>query len=441
MLSLALLLCSAQAPIPAPADPERPIVEWLRNAAVPFADPGPVPEALDRVFAGVHVVGLGEATHGQHESFELKRKLTMHLVRKHGFRIVAYEASSSLARACDDYVAGRSTDARAALEGLGMMIWMIEENAALLEDLRTWNASALPADRVRLVGVDVQDSVATSQRLQALLEKPAPDLAARARPLGQRIDEARTALYSGNAAAFDALWVEVEALRTEIERGHADLAQRSSSAVADEALARARELTRGMSAARVASGRDRAMAEMLLEELARAGESSRAVLWAHNAHVTKGPLRSMKIEDPGMGGVLQESLGDRYYAVGFLFGAGQFSALARDPERGWGFRSYTLSDPPQGALEAPFVAAGLTTAFVDLRRAPAEGVVARWLDEGHGQRCFGGYNIPGDVDAATRDVSQLQTTVPRQDFDGLVFLARTTPSRSRDAARVQAAKH
>ncbi len=429
MFTLALLLAFAQATTTAPREEEQPVVEWLRTAAVSLPEREPVPAAIDKVFADVRVVGLGEATHGQHESFELKRKLTMHLVSKHGFRIVAYEASGALARACDDYVAGRSADASAALRGLGMMIWMIQENAALLDELRAWNAAAAPADRVRFVGVDVQDAVATCDRLHALLEGPAPELAARAKPFGSRIEEARTTLYSGDAVPFDALWAEVEALRADVESAHQDITSKSSNAVAAEALSRARDLSRCMSAARMAPGRDQAMAEVLLEELARDGESARAVLWAHNGHVTKGPLRYMQIEDPGMGGVLRKSLGDRYYAVGFLFGAGEFGALANDPQHGWRFQSYAIPEAPPGSFEAPFVAAKLGTAFVDLRSAPSEGPLARWLDEGHGQRWFGGYNIPKDVEITSRDASTLQATFPRVDFDGVVFLARTTPAR------------
>lgn len=439
MFILALLLACAQATPATPSESEQSVVEWLRTAAVSLPEREPVPTAIDKVFADVRVVGLGEATHGQHESFELKRKLTMHLVRKHGFRIVAYEASSVLARACDDYVAGRSADANAALRGLGMMIWMIQENAALLDELRAWNAAAAPADRVRFVGVDVQDAVATCDRLHALLEGPAPELAARAKPLGPRIEDARTTLYSGDAVPFDTLWAEIEALRTDVERAQEDLTSKSSSAVATEALSRARELSRCMSAARIAPGRDQAMAEVLLEELARDGESSRAVLWAHNGHVTKGPLRYMQVEDPGMGGVLRKSLGDRYYAVGFLFGAGEFSALANDPQHGWGFQSYAIPEAPPGSFEAPFVAAGLPTAFVDLRVTPTSEAAVDWLDEAHGQRTYGGYNIPSDVEVASRDVSRLQPMVPRIDFDGLVFLPRTTSSRAQDAALVRPA--
>lgn len=418
MLSALILSLAAQA-----------VSDWLRTSTIPLPAEGRMPAAVDSVFAGVRVLGLGEATHGQHESFELKRRLTMHLVREQGFRLVAYEASSSRARACDDYVSGRSSDLKAAMSGLGMMIWNVKENEALLEDLRAWNAAAAPADRVRFVGVDVQDADAAARRLHDLLLKPEPELAAQALLLGPRMETARDALYRGQAAEFDALWAEIEQLRAALQERHATLATSTSRIVADEALSRGRELTRFMSAARVPSGRDRAMAETLLEELAQAGEHSRAVLWAHNGHITIGPLRYLNVSDPGMGGVLRANLGDAYYAAGFLFGEGAFNALARDPERGWEFRSYTLSAAPPQSLEAPFLAARLATSFVNLRNSPRAGEVSDWLDGAHGQRWFGGYGVPDDAEAQTRDAANLMKTSPRQDYDGLIYLPKTTPSR------------
>jgi erythromycin esterase-like protein len=132
-----------------------------------------------------------------------------------------------------------------------------------------------------------------------------------------------------------------------------------------------------------------------------------------------------------MGGKLRERLDDAYYAVGFLFGTGEFAALARTDATSYAFRTYTLSDPPAGSFEAPFVTAQIPTSFVDLRAAPADPRITRWLDDAHGQRWFGGYGIPDDFEEASRDLSRLQRTVPRKDFDGLVFLSRTTASRVR----------
>ena len=104
------------------APENHPVLRWLQVSAVPIIHAAQGYGRLDGEFAKAQVVGLGEATHGQHEAFELKRALTMHLIRNHGYRLVAYEASASSAIVCDDYIAGRNDDRRAALGGLSMLI-------------------------------------------------------------------------------------------------------------------------------------------------------------------------------------------------------------------------------------------------------------------------------------------------------------------------------
>jgi len=129
-----------------PEPPHADVQRWLRSSAAPLTS-ADLFTALDPMLKEVRVLALGEATHGQHESFELNRAWTMHLVRNTGYRYVAYEASASKARACEEYIAGRNNDRAEALSGLGMLIWMVEENAALLDDLRAGTNTQAPPIR------------------------------------------------------------------------------------------------------------------------------------------------------------------------------------------------------------------------------------------------------------------------------------------------------
>jgi erythromycin esterase len=152
--------------------------------------------------------------------------------------------------------------------------------------------------------------------------------------------------------------------------------------------------------------------------------------------VTRGALRYLGSDEPAMGGHLARALGDAYYALGFLFGSGLFQANARAEDGRFGFRRYAIPAPPAGALEEPFVAAGRGDLLVDLRAAPTDGVVGAWLAAGHGQRWFGGYDIAADYAEVSRDAARLLPTFPRADFDGLAFLATTTPAQPRDPTRL-----
>ena len=418
----------------------RPVVEWIRghalafdargldakgtvNADSPFlVDPELAPIA--RALSNARVVGLGEATHGQHESFETKRALTLALVREHGFRLVAYEASASRARACDAYVQGETDDLAAALKGLGMLVWSIEENAALLEDLRAWNRAAKPAERVHVVGVDVQDPVAAAKRLAELVAVELPDVAKTAPAFAPEIEAAIPKLWRGETDEYERITQLAEGVVADVEAARERL-----GVVGDEAVLRAHELRRGIGMHHSPGGRDRAMGEMLLEELRRAGPSAKAVFWAHDGHVLHAPLRYLGSDELATGGMLARELGADYVAVGFAYGAGEFHALAKDDAGAWSFVAHSTAPPPPGSMEDAFHRARPGSFFVDLRAAPSAGPVAEWLAAGHGQRWYGGYGVPEDAFEQSKDATKLLPTFPRGDYDALVYLERTTPSR------------
>ncbi len=406
------------------------VLAWMKQAAVPLhADQrgfGPV----DSAFARARVVGLGEATHGQHEAFDLKRKLTMHLIRHHGYRLVAYESSASSALACEDYIAGRTDDRNTAVGGLSMMIWQIDENAALLDDLRAWNRTAAPTDQVHFIGVDAQDGTAVQTRLTRLLGDRHPALLARMNDFMARAVNAMNSLFQGDRTAFDQLNSEVSLWAEELQ---------SSTATEQEAAEirlRTQEFIAYIGMYGTPGGRDKAMAELLLTQLNRRPSGTRCVLWAHNAHVQKSAMAYMGTTELAQGGHLAAALGPAYYTLGFTFGEGSFQATAPTGDGRQGFKRYTHEPAPTGSLEWQLDQVTGNDLMLDLRSAPADPVIQEWLTTGHGMRWWGGYQVPDDVDANTGDASRLWQAHPITDFDALVYLARTTAAVPMDKSRI-----
>ncbi len=413
-------------PQPLHADVQR----WLRTSAVTLGAPSAF-TALDAALDSVRVVALGEATHGQHEAFELKRAWTMHLVRNKGFRYVAYETSASKARLCEDYIAGRSNDRRTAMRGFDMLIWEVEENVALLDDLRAWNQAAEPDDQVHFFGVDAQDGHAVEARMTVLLATY-PDLSTRIQLMRPRAEAAVQAHFQGDRRMLDSVLVEVGQLRADIERATANDPQRANIVLHTQ------ELCAYFTQYGSPGGRDRAMGELLLLRLAQLEPDARCVFWAHNAHVQKSALSYLGTDELASGGHLHKSLGDAFYSVGFTFGIGEFQATAQFPSGGHGFKRYTHKHIVEGSLESQLSSVNAGDHFIDLRHAPKDDAVQQWLTTGHGLRWWGGYMVPDDVDAATGDLTHLSQLHPITDHDGLVFLAKTTAARPMDAARILA---
>lgn len=308
----------------------------------------------------------------------------------------------------------------------GMLIWQVEENAALLDDLREWNAAAAPKDRVRFIGFDAQDGYAVADRISELVADSA--LAARVHGLVEGSGPAMQQLFQGDRAAFEGLSAALDSLEVDVL-----MRMPGSMTERNELHLRMMELRAFITMYGTSGGRDKAMAELLLAQL---GPAEKCVAWAHNGHVKRSALDYLGTEELAMGGHLALALNNDYYALGFTFGAGDFQANAPDSTGRWGFKRYHHTAPATGSLEEQLAATGLGDFVVDLRTAPADTAVQRWLHTGHGQRWWGGYQVPDDCDERTRDASQLMQMTPANDFDGLVFFLRTTAAVPVDRSRI-----
>lgn len=382
------------------------------------------PEALSSIaetLSEYSLIGLGETTHGQREMFDFRRQLTMALIEMGHVRTVYFETGNASATYANAYIQGAdfSID-EAVTSGLDLLIWSTESLARLLEDLRRWNAAAEPQDRVTFVGVDFQSPQLTSQHIARHLDGRTDLDLSGIKTLGAELETAMQSAWSGDRDQLDSV---IETINN-AKRMIGESLDLENSDNLD--LARLLDdLCRYSRMADSADARDAGMAESLLQD-SQTTSSKGAVFWAHNGHVFTGPMRYMYSEEVAAGGRLKAALGDDYYALGFVFGSGRFSALVNDPETGWQFHCYTVSDPVAGTLAEPFLAAGLETAFLDLNAPALPEQDLKWLSQPYPQRGWGGYNVGDDPDSASRNLESLVTTVPMSDFDGLVFIRSTS---------------
>lgn len=143
------------------SDPDSAVVAALAEQVVDLDTVAPGADATDlaplrEVFAGRRVVGLGEATHGTREFFQLKHRLLRFFVEELGVPLFGLEANFSETLAVDRYVRRGEGDPEAALEGIYFWTWNTEEVLALIGWMRAFNADRPPEDRVRFYGFDAQ---------------------------------------------------------------------------------------------------------------------------------------------------------------------------------------------------------------------------------------------------------------------------------------------
>ena len=161
--------------------PDPVAIESLQAHAHPItgspADYVPLLSAI----GDAQIVLLGEATHGTHEFYAERARITRLLIEEKGFTALALEADFVDAARVDAWVRGKGTDTTVdeALGGFDRFprwMWRNQEFAELVEWMRDWNA-ALPAGRVRVgvYGIDLYGDDEARQFLAANPPRNNPD--------------------------------------------------------------------------------------------------------------------------------------------------------------------------------------------------------------------------------------------------------------------------
>ncbi|MFL5385276.1 MAG: erythromycin esterase family protein [Longimicrobiaceae bacterium] len=448
-LAAGLALCippgaPAQGVPPAAAAQRDSVLAWLAASAVPlrsatagsgFDDLRP----LRGVLRDVRIVGLGEATHGSREFFQLKHRLLEFLVREMGFRVFAIEASRAAAEnVINPWVLGGEGEVGPVLDSQGFWTWNTEEVRALLEWMRAYNRSVPPERRVKFLGFDIQVNRTGEAAVLAYLRRVAPARAAQAEALfAVRVDSLAAAGNAGGPAADSA-----GARLAETVRGYEGLlgylalnemrfAELTSPAEFAAALGHARTLAQyvavysrpmTMIGDSLSAQRDRFMAENLRRLLDAEPPGTRVVLWAHNGHVQTVPSMGM----PTLGMHLRRWYGDGYYALGFAFASGAFQARDAGPDATprWVLREFRLDAPEEGSVNWYFARARPGDYLVDFRRAPQPTAAREWLAAPGRMISIGSAFAAGWPRSAFYQVVE-----PGRAFDGIVFIRETTRAR------------
>jgi len=159
--------------------------------------------------------------------------------------------------------------------------------------------------------------------------------------------------------------------------------------------------------------RDRAMAENIQWMIEHEGPDAKAVVWAHNGHVSTA--------DGAMGWYLRRDYGTNMIAFGFAFNQGGFQAKEGPFQTKGGLRPFEVPPAPAGSLDALLASAKLQIAAIDLRTLPQSGPVAEWFAVPHGTRDINALYFEAGSGVAQRCVPKM--------YDGLLFVEKTTAAR------------
>jgi erythromycin esterase-like protein len=325
----------------------------IEEAAHPLTGSAHDYDPLLDLIGDARVVLLGEASHGTHEFYRERDRITRRLIQEKGFTAVAVEADWPDAYRVNRWIRGTGRD-RTALDALGGFLrfprwmWRNRDVLAFVEWLHQHNRRrASESGPVGFYGLDLYSLFASMEEVIRFLEYADPEAAARARYRYSCFDAfGENSQAYGYATEFGLTRsCEDQAVQQliELQRRATELARRDGLIPEDELfyaeqnarlVKNAEEYYRTMFRGRVESWnlRDRHMAETLdalIAHLERKGGRTRVVVWEHNSHI--GDARATAMGDMGewnIGQLSRERFGSDAVLVGFSTYQGTVTAAS-----------------------------------------------------------------------------------------------------------------
>lgn len=404
-------------------------------------------DALLERARGKRLVLLGEASHGTHEFYEERARISRRLIDELGFDAIAVEADWPDAYRVNRYVRGDPGDesAERALAGFlrfPQWMWRNDDVVDLVEWMRDRNAAYPDFEHAGFYGIDLYSLHASIEQVLRYLARVDPDAAERARERYSCFENfGGDPQEYGYATSYGAESCEESVVRqlVELQRNtrryvngfRADAADEHFMAEQNARLVQnAERYYRSMFRGRVSSWnlRDTHMAETidaLLAHLGRDGHESKLVIWAHNSHL--GDARATEMGARGeinVGQLMRERYPGKVLSVGFTTHTGEVTA-ARD----WDSPSDTRAVVPSlaGSIERLLHETGIERFYLDLGASE----VRRALREPRLERAIGVIYRP-----ETERASHYFRARVSDQFDAIIHIDETTAVRPLDSVTV-----
>jgi erythromycin esterase len=401
---------------------------WLarRSVAIPSNAVIPLGTALpplESLASRATVVGIGEANHGSREFGDLRLSLTRRLIERNGYRVVAIEASSSRLGLLNDFIAGEPIQSASVNKAIERGWISRRPLRDLVAWLRQWN-SAHRRDRVELVGVDPQDNEIATDTVRSFLARAyGTEVLTRLAPTFMELAAADSQyLVFGNSDVDSVARRSILEIVALLDLDAPMLTQKFGAGAVDRTRDAARQMAE---LADLNTGDDRLlghsrdwyMAKRVLGAIQRKGPGTKAVFWAHNAHIG---IRGDNPAGKSSGAWLREALGCKYAPLGVTFGQGSFVAQIPNDltDR---LAVSTLPPSPAESIDGVLAAVNSGGSIVTWPCAVDSSAAPGWLRMPHPMHWVGGLYAPGTAPSdAFRPYSLLR------DFDGVVYVGKVT---------------
>lgn len=321
----------------------------FKSKAIPLNDESSL-DTLIKAAGNKKLVMLGEASHGTHEYYVWRDKISRQLIEKHNFSFIAVEGDFASLYRLNQYVKnmeGAENSAREVLLKLDRWptwMWANEEVVALAEWLRKYNDNLPQNEKIGFYGMDVYDEWNSKKMVLELLEstdKASYDFVKAEydcfHPYKEDSWQYARAVKAGKKDCATATKNVVDYIRNNRKK-LSDLLDDTYFYLLQNAIVfhNAEEFYRESIASKEsASWNSRVfhMQETVGDLLSLYGKDSKGIVWAHNTHIGDASYTNMRnFGEKNIGQLSRESLGsENVFLIGFTTYKGKVMAA-----RSWG---------------------------------------------------------------------------------------------------------
>jgi erythromycin esterase len=333
------------------------------------------------------IVGLGEATHGTREFFQMKHRIFQYLVEHHNHKAFGFEADFAECIYLNNYVTKGEGDLLNLMKTyMHFWTWRTEEVRELLEWMKNYNTGKNDEEKIHYFGFDCQFTILHPSLIREYLEPLLPGLWETASPILEQVKSLSNSDYGGMSEEnYNTIKSQLESLEDQYTANKDQLVANSSTSEYEITRQLFRTLRQAFIVRYTYSGnsndntnwRDRYMAENALWIADFFGQDTKISLWAHNAHVAKNAYFGV---GGAMGYNLKTALSDLYQVVGFGFSQGKFTAVGQGRRAGIWVHEIT-DEPRQNSVNILFHNAEHPNFAFHLDAIPAGSEWSRWLTE------------------------------------------------------------
>ena len=282
------------------------------------------------------IVGMGEATHGTQEFFQMKHRIFKYLVEKQGFRYLAFEYDLGGCMALNELIQSGQGDIKAWMsQQMYFWTWRTTEVLQLFLWMQEYNRNKPDSEKVHLLGVDCQFTSQAVPQLVSLLKPYDNNFATEVS--GKLNSLVKPELYKGEnfnsiQQARNGVLPQIYAVGRALNERAASISQLTSPAYYQQILrvyetivqAEILQYNQVFNPETFLTFREKYMAENLNWFFNQYG-NIKVALWAHNEHVAKNE-QFLGFNINSLGGNLKAQYGTAYQVIGFSMGSGDFKA-------------------------------------------------------------------------------------------------------------------